>query len=85
MSDQDQVRTSAAMVGTGGLDQIAGTYFQQKTGTRFQFVPYRGAAPAIQDLMAGGLSGVNWRAVFTWSRFDPPVPRRNPGRTRTSS
>jgi tripartite-type tricarboxylate transporter receptor subunit TctC len=73
------------MVGTGGLDQIAGTYFQQKTGTRFQFVPYRGAAPAIQDLMAGGLSGVNWRAVFTWSRFDPPVPRRNPGRTRTSS
>lgn len=78
-------KASAAMVGTGGLDQIAGTYFQQKTGTRFQFVPYRGAAPAIQDLMAGGLSGVNWRAVFTWSRFDPPVPRRNPGRTRTSS
>jgi len=46
-------KASAAMVGTGGLDQIAGTYFQQKTGTRFQFVPYRGAAPAIQDLMAG--------------------------------
>jgi tripartite-type tricarboxylate transporter receptor subunit TctC len=43
----------AAMVGTGGLDQIAGIYFQQKTGTRFQFVPYRGVAPAIQDLMAG--------------------------------
>src|SRR5215468_5887965 len=46
-------KASVAMVGTGGLDQIAGTYFQQKTGTRFQFVPYRGAAPAIQDLMAG--------------------------------
>jgi tripartite-type tricarboxylate transporter receptor subunit TctC len=46
-------KASAAMVGTGGLDQIAGTYFQQKTGTRFQFVPYRGAAPAIQDLVAG--------------------------------
>ena len=46
-------KASAAMVGTGGLDQIAGTYFQQKTGTRFQFVPYRGAAPAIQDIMAG--------------------------------
>src|SRR6516162_2273156 len=46
-------KASAAMVGTGGLDQIAGTYFRQKTGTRFQFVPYRGGAPAIQDLMAG--------------------------------
>jgi hypothetical protein len=25
----------------------------QATGTRFQFVPYRGAAPMIQDLVAG--------------------------------
>ena len=46
-------KATAAMVGTGGLDQIAGTYFQQKTGTRFQFVPYRGAALAIQDMVAG--------------------------------
>jgi tripartite-type tricarboxylate transporter receptor subunit TctC len=51
------------MVGTGGLDQIAGTYFQQKTGTRFQFVPYRGAAPAIQDLVAGHID----------LKFDPVV------------
>ena len=28
-------------------------YFQEKTGTRFQFVPYRGGAPAMQDLVAG--------------------------------
>ena len=28
-------------------------YFQNMTGTRFQFVPYRGAAPAMQDLLAG--------------------------------
>jgi tripartite-type tricarboxylate transporter receptor subunit TctC len=41
------------MVGTGGIDQIVGTYFQQQTGTRFQFVPYRGGGPAIQDLVAG--------------------------------
>jgi len=27
--------------------------FQQMTGTKFQFVPYRGAAPATQDLVAG--------------------------------
>ena len=46
-------KASAAMVGTGGIDQIAGTYFQQKTGTRFQFVPYRGGPPIVQDLVAG--------------------------------
>jgi tripartite-type tricarboxylate transporter receptor subunit TctC len=39
--------------GTGGTPHIAGVLFQRETGTRFQFVPYRGAAPAIQDLVAG--------------------------------
>ena len=28
-------------------------FFQKATGTRFALVPYRGEAPAIQDLMAG--------------------------------
>jgi tripartite-type tricarboxylate transporter receptor subunit TctC len=39
--------------GTGSAPHIAGVFFQRETGTRFQFVPYRGAAPAIQDLVAG--------------------------------
>jgi tripartite-type tricarboxylate transporter receptor subunit TctC len=39
--------------GTGSISHIAGVFFQRETGTRFQFVPYRGAAPAIQDLVAG--------------------------------
>ncbi len=32
---------------------MAGVFFQKETGTRFQFVPYRGAAPIMQDLLAG--------------------------------
>jgi tripartite-type tricarboxylate transporter receptor subunit TctC len=32
---------------------VAGVYIQKETGTRFRFVPYRGAAPAMQDLLAG--------------------------------
>jgi tripartite-type tricarboxylate transporter receptor subunit TctC len=37
---------------TAGV-HVAGVLFQKETGTRFLFVPYRGAAPAMQDLVAG--------------------------------
>src|SRR5450631_638292 len=45
-----------ALGGTAGIGSpphIAAVFFQNLTGTTFQFVPYRGAAPAIQDLLAG--------------------------------
>ena len=32
---------------------VGGALFQNVTGTRFQFVPYRGGGPAVQDLVAG--------------------------------
>jgi tripartite-type tricarboxylate transporter receptor subunit TctC len=39
--------------GVGGSSEIAGVFFQKQTDTRYQLVPYRGAAPMMQDLMAG--------------------------------
>jgi tripartite-type tricarboxylate transporter receptor subunit TctC len=39
--------------GNGSLGHVASVLFRNETGTRFQFVPYRGIAPAIQDLVAG--------------------------------
>ena len=36
-----------------GLQEIAGVLFQKRTGTRFGFVPYRGGAPIVHDLVAG--------------------------------
>jgi tripartite-type tricarboxylate transporter receptor subunit TctC len=39
--------------GQGSLTHVAGVMFQQRTGTRFGIVPYRGAAAAINDLVAG--------------------------------
>jgi tripartite-type tricarboxylate transporter receptor subunit TctC len=39
--------------GHGSGSHLSGVYFQSITGARFQFVPYRGAGPAMQDLVAG--------------------------------
>jgi tripartite-type tricarboxylate transporter receptor subunit TctC len=39
--------------GVGSIGHIAGLFFQQLTGTRYRFVPYRGAALVMQDLVAG--------------------------------
>ena len=35
------------------MARFCGMVFQKATGTSFQFVPYRGGAPALQDLVAG--------------------------------
>ena len=44
---------STGTPGLGSIPQVAGILFENLTGTRLQFVPYRGAAPALQDLIAG--------------------------------
>ena len=44
-------RALAAIAGSGS--HIAWAFIQSLTGTRAQFVPYRGAAPALQDIVAG--------------------------------
>jgi len=46
-------KASAATVGAGSAAHVCGLYFQEKTSTDFQFVPYRGGAPAMQDLVGG--------------------------------
>src|SRR3954454_20434392 len=46
-------KASAAIIGSGSPGHLCGVYFQNQTGTRFQFVPYRGAAPAMQDMVSG--------------------------------
>jgi tripartite-type tricarboxylate transporter receptor subunit TctC len=46
-------KASAATVGAGSGAHVCLLYFEQKTGTNFQLVPYRGGAPVMQDLIAG--------------------------------
>jgi len=46
-------KASQGTAGEGGTSHLAGVLFQKQTGTRFQFVPYRGSA--MQDLVAGNI------------------------------
>jgi tripartite-type tricarboxylate transporter receptor subunit TctC len=46
-------KASEGTAGAGSASHISGVYFQKATGTSFQFVPYRGTGPAMQDLVAG--------------------------------
>lgn len=39
--------------GQGSPSHIGGVLFQNVTGTRFQFIPYRGTAPVVPDLVSG--------------------------------
>jgi tripartite-type tricarboxylate transporter receptor subunit TctC len=46
-------RASVGIAGVGATGHLAGISFQKASGSKFQFVPYRGNAPAMQDLLAG--------------------------------
>lgn len=46
-------KAAAGTSGAGGGSHVNGVYFQNRTGTTFQFVPYRGTAPAMADLISG--------------------------------
>jgi len=45
-------KASFATPGVGSPSHVWGIHFQNSTGTRFQFVAYRGASPALQDVLS---------------------------------
>jgi tripartite-type tricarboxylate transporter receptor subunit TctC len=58
-------KASAGTAGVGSPQHIFGLQFQNATSTRFQFVHYRGGAPATQDLVAGQIDFVVGDLVTT--------------------
>ena len=46
-------KASLGHIGPGSPAHVAGILFQKQTGTRFQFVTYRSAGQAMQDMIAG--------------------------------
>ena len=50
---QNPDAATAGTSGVGGPSHMSAIFFAQQTGTRLRLVPYRGAGPALQDLVAG--------------------------------
>ncbi|MCC6778235.1 MAG: hypothetical protein IT537_16620 [Hyphomicrobiales bacterium] len=46
-------KVSSGTTGLGSRIHMCLVCFQNKTGTKFPMAPYRGAAPLMQDLLAG--------------------------------
>jgi tripartite-type tricarboxylate transporter receptor subunit TctC len=80
-------KASVGVAGVGAAGHLAGISFQKETGTRFQFVPYRGNAPAMQDLLAGQIDFMmepssNFRSLIGSGGIKPYAVT---GRTRLPS
>src|SRR5579872_4278542 len=69
-------KASVGIAGVGAAGHLAGIAFQRETGTKFQFVPYRGNAPAMQDLLAGQIDFMmepasNFRGLIATASIKP--------------
>jgi tripartite-type tricarboxylate transporter receptor subunit TctC len=69
-------KASVGIAGVGATGHLAGISFQKETATKFQFVPYRGNAPAMQDLLAGQIDFMiepasNFRSLVATGSIKP--------------
>jgi len=69
-------KASVGIAGVGATGHLTGISFQKETGTRFQFVPYRGNGPAMQDLLSGQIDFMiepssNFRSLLAAGSLTP--------------
>lgn len=67
---------SVGIAGVGAMGHLTGMALQKATGTKFQFVPYCGNGPAMQDLLADEIDFMiepasNFRALLGSSSVKP--------------
>lgn len=55
---KQQPSVTMATGGVGAPGHVSGLSLQDRIGVKFQFVPYRGSAPALQDVVAGHLDTI---------------------------
>ena len=69
-------KASVGIAGVGATGHLTGISFQRETGSKFQFVPYRGNGPAMQDLLSGQIDFMiepssNFRALLAAGSVKP--------------
>ena len=67
LANPDRITAGTAGVGSGS--HIGGVYFESATGARVRYIPYRGTAPAMQDLMGGRIDLMFDQASNSISQF----------------
>ena len=68
-------KPSFASSGAGSSDHLTAELFWQQTGTQGLHVPYKGGAPAIQDLIAG-------HADFSFQNINAVLPQIQAGKLK---
>jgi len=69
-------KASVGIAGVGAVGHLTGIALQKATGTKFEFVPYRGNGPAMQDLLAEQIDFMiepasNFRALLAAGSVKP--------------
>ena len=62
-------KSSGAIVGSGSAAHVCFLDFQNKSGTKFALVPYKGGTPALQDLVGGQVDISCLEAAQTMQQF----------------
>ncbi len=55
---QNPGKLNFGSAGTGGVGHLAGEMFKATTGVEMTHVPYKGAGPALQDLISGNIQAM---------------------------
>ncbi len=71
----NQEKASVGSIGAGSAAHVAGVYFENIAGVKLNYIPYRGAAPAMQDLLAGNID-------FMFDHVANALPHVRDGRIR---
>ena len=68
-TNQDKV--SLANAGIGAVSQLCGMLFSHQIGVKLTTVPYKGAGPAMTDLLGGQVAGYFGSAPSVMSQLQP--------------
>lgn len=62
-------KATVGTVGAAGPGMVSGAYFEKTTGVKLNYVPYRGGAQALQDIIGGQIDSLFDQASNSLSQY----------------